>query len=156
MTFCKLLKEGLNVSNPNNSKKVIKDEWIRKYNPQQRLLTGKAYLVTKRAFDLTLLILSSIFWVPLLLLIMLIIWLPSPKDPVFFAQNRTGRGGKRFKMLKFRSMVPNAEALIGTLAKLNSSGELAGPLKLEKDPRITPIGRFLRKTSLDEIPQLIK
>ena len=143
------------MSNTTMSKRIVEDDWIKKFNPKNRLLTGRSYLIAKRFFDLTLLLGSAIFWVPLMLLIMLLIWLPSPKDPVFFVQNRTGRSGKRFKMMKFRSMVPNAEALKGTVAKLNSSGELAGPLKLENDPRITRMGHFLRKTSLDEIPQLI-
>jgi lipopolysaccharide/colanic/teichoic acid biosynthesis glycosyltransferase len=69
-----------------------------------------------------------------------------------FKQLRTGKGGQRFKMYKFRSMVPNAEELKASYAHLN---ELQWPdFKITNDPRITPIGRFLRKTSLDELPQL--
>lgn len=137
------------------SKRIVEDDWIRRFNPKNRVLRGRSYLIMKRILDLLLLFGSAILWIPLMLLVMIMIWLPSPKAPVFFVQNRTGRGGKRFKMMKFRSMVPNAEELKGTIAKLNSSGELAGPLKLENDPRITRIGRLLRKTSLDEIPQLM-
>lgn len=135
--------------------RIKEEEWIKRFDPDKRILTGSAYLFTKRLFDLTVVILSSPFWLPVMLLVALIIRVTSPGAPVFFVQQRTGRGGRRFQMIKFRSMVPNADALKGTLAKLNEKGELAGPLKLENDPRITPIGRILRKTSLDEIPQLL-
>ncbi|EMI16423.1 undecaprenyl-phosphate galactose phosphotransferase [Rhodopirellula maiorica SM1] len=73
--------------------------------------------------------------------------------PVFFLQNRTGIGGRRFKMFKFRTMVPNAEELKKDLADMN---ELTWPdFKISDDPRVTKIGRFLRRSSLDELPQLI-
>jgi lipopolysaccharide/colanic/teichoic acid biosynthesis glycosyltransferase len=72
---------------------------------------------------------------------------------VIFSQNRTGKGGKRFKMYKFRSMVPNAEELKKELAHLN---ELQWPdFKITNDPRVTRMGNILRRTSLDELPQLI-
>lgn len=135
--------------------RITEEEWIKKFNPNDRLLTDKAYLFAKRTFDLVVIFLASPFWLPIMLLVIVLIWISSPGHPVFFFQNRTGRGGKRFRMMKFRSMVPNADALKGTLAKLNSKGELAGPLKLENDPRVTRIGRILRKTSLDELPQLL-
>jgi len=129
-------------------------EWINSFDPQKRLLIGAAYQHAKRIMDLGIVILSMPFWLPAVGVIALLITISSPGAPVFFMQQRTGRGGKRFLMYKFRSMVPNAEALKGTLAKLNADGELAGPLKLENDPRVTRLGRILRKTSLDEIPQL--
>ena len=129
-------------------------EWINSFDPQKRLLIGAAYQHAKRIMDLGIVILSMPFWLPAVGIIALLITISSPGAPVFFMQQRTGRGGKRFLMYKFRSMVPNAEALKGTLAKLNADGELAGPLKLENDPRVTRLGRILRKTSLDEIPQL--
>lgn len=128
--------------------------WINSFDPKKRVLTGVAYQQAKRIMDLTLVILSLPLWLPVLGAIALLIAILSPGAPVFFLQQRTGRGGKRFLMYKFRSMVPNAEALKGDLAQLNTDGELAGPLKLENDPRVTRIGRILRKTSLDEIPQL--
>jgi lipopolysaccharide/colanic/teichoic acid biosynthesis glycosyltransferase len=137
------------------SRRIMEEDWIRKFNPERRLLTGVSYLFAKRTFDLLVVILFLPFWFPTMLVIASIIWTTSPGSPVFFIQNRTGKGGRRFRMLKFRSMVPNADALVGNLAKVNSKGELAGPLKLENDPRVTPIGRLLRKTSLDELPQLI-
>lgn len=134
---------------------TMRDDWVKRFNPEKRLLTGRAYLFVKRMMDLVIVFASAIFWLPLMGLIALIIRVTSPGGPVFFVQDRTGKDGHRFRMLKFRSMVPDADKLKGTLAKLNSKGELAGPLKLKDDPRITHIGRILRKTSLDELPQVI-
>ncbi|MCB9435323.1 MAG: sugar transferase [Ardenticatenaceae bacterium] len=75
--------------------------------------------------------------------------------PIIFRQLRTGKDGRRFHMYKFRTMVANAEEQKKELADLNDLGELDGPLKLGlNDPRITRVGRFLRKTSLDELPQM--
>lgn len=136
------------------SNRIVEENWVRRFNPEKRLLTGRSYLIAKRIMDLVLVTFSSPVWFPLIVLIYLIILITSPGAPAFFVQNRTGKGGKRFKMYKFRSMIPNAEALKGSLAKLNASGDLAGPLKLQNDPRVTQIGKFLRKTSLDEIPQI--
>lgn len=137
------------------SSHLRKDEdWIKRFDSSKRILTGNRYLVAKRAMDLAIVLLSMPFWGLLVLVVALLIRITSPGAPVFFYQQRTGRGGRRFRMMKFRSMVPNAEALKGTLAKLNANGELAGPLKLENDPRVTKLGRILRKTSIDELPQL--
>ena len=103
--------------------------------------------------DITLVIISAPFWIPALGLIALVITLTSPGAPSMFTQLRTGIGGKRFRMYKFRSMVPNAEELKSKYAHLN---ELQWPdFKITNDPRVTKIGRILRKTSLDELPQLI-
>lgn len=105
----------------------------------------------KRYFDLISSGIGLILLSPLFVLIALIIKLTS-KGPVFFVQERVGMNGRLFKMLKFRSMVVNAEELKQSLNHLN---EMSGPVfKITKDPRVTPIGRFLRKTSLDELPQL--
>lgn len=128
-------------------------DWIRKFSPQKRMLTGGSYLFVKRLVDLAIVLLASPFWGPLLLLIGVLIWLDSPGAPVIFFQNRTGMYGKRFRMYKFRSMVPNAEELKQKYIHLN---ELQWPdFKITNDPRITRIGKILRKTSLDELPQLI-
>ncbi len=131
-----------------------KDEiWIRKFDPRKRLLTGQAYLRVKRATDLILVILTMPFWMLALAVIALIIRVTSPGGPVMFKQARTGRGGRRFGMYKFRTMVPNAEELKAKYAHLN---ELQWPdFKITNDPRVTRVGGFLRKTSLDELPQLI-
>ncbi|RJP54650.1 MAG: sugar transferase [Anaerolineaceae bacterium] len=126
--------------------------WVRKFDPKKRLLTGPAYHSVKRVFDLFITILSAPVWIPLIGVIALIIKITSPGAPAIFVQYRTGKGGQRFRMYKFRSMVPNAEELKVKYAHLN---ELKWPdFKITNDPRITPVGRFLRKTSLDEIPQL--
>jgi lipopolysaccharide/colanic/teichoic acid biosynthesis glycosyltransferase len=133
-----------------NTKRV--EDWIRKFNPNKRILTGQAYLAAKRIFDLAVVILLVPFWLPIVGLIALLILITSPGAPVMYLQQRTGRGGRRFRMYKFRTMVPNAEALKAQYAHLN---ELQWPdFKISKDPRITKIGGILRKTSLDEIPQL--
>ncbi len=126
--------------------------WIEQFRPEDRILTGSFYLITKRVFDMVLVIGTMPFWLALMIIIYLAVWVTSPGAPVIFTQMRTGKSGKRFPMYKFRSMVPNADELKKTYAHLN---ELKWPdFKISKDPRITVIGRFLRKTSLDELPQL--
>ena len=130
----------------------FEEDWIKKFDPQKRLLTGKTYLMAKRAMDLILVLITLPLWLPLNAAIALIIWLTSPGAPVVFKQRRTGKGGRRFNMYKFRTMVPNAEELKSKYAYLN---ELQWPdFKITNDPRITSVGRFLRRTSLDEMPQL--
>jgi lipopolysaccharide/colanic/teichoic acid biosynthesis glycosyltransferase len=127
--------------------------WIEKYRPEDRLLQGRFYLRAKRIFDLVLVIGTLPFWLALMILVYILICITSPGAPAIFMQWRTGKNGHRFQMYKFRSMVPNAEELKKTYAHLN---ELQWPdFKITNDPRITPLGRFLRKTSLDELPQLI-
>ncbi|RIK40200.1 MAG: sugar transferase [Chloroflexi bacterium] len=92
------------------------------------------------------------FLLPIFLICALLIWLDDP-GPVFFKQWRTGKGGARFRMYKFRTMVTNAEELKLKYAHLN---ELTWPdFKMTNDPRVTRVGRILRKTSLDEMPQII-
>jgi len=130
----------------------FEEDWIKKFDPQKRLLTGKTYLMAKRAMDLILVLITLPLWLPLNAAIALIIWLTSPGAPVVFKQLRTGKGGRRFNMYKFRTMVPNAEELKSKYAYLD---ELQWPdFKITNDPRITSVGRFLRRTSLDEMPQL--
>jgi lipopolysaccharide/colanic/teichoic acid biosynthesis glycosyltransferase len=127
-------------------------DWVKKINPQKYLLRGRSYLVAKRVMDILLVLGAAIFWLPLMGLIALAVQVSSPGAPVIFVQPRTGRGGRRFRMYKFRTMVPNAEELKQKYAHLN---ELPWPdFKITNDPRITPLGRILRKTSLDELPQL--
>jgi lipopolysaccharide/colanic/teichoic acid biosynthesis glycosyltransferase len=115
--------------------------------------SNKSYLIGKRAFDLAVCVLLLPIVVPLFLLCALAIFLESPAGPFLIAQTRTGRDGIRFRMFKFRTMVPNAEALKPALAHLN---ERSWPdFKITNDPRITRVGRILRQSSLDELPQLI-
>ena len=107
--------------------------------------------VFKRAMDYTLSFILSIFLLPLIGILALIIKLTS-EGPVFFKQDRVGRNKRIFKLYKFRTMVKNAEQL---QKELESSNEMDGPVfKIKNDPRITALGRFLRRTSLDELPQI--
>ncbi len=128
------------------------EDWIKKFDPQKRIVTGRAYLLVKRVVDLFLVGVTLPLWLPLNGVVALIIRMTSPGAPVIFKQLRTGKSGHRFHMYKFRTMVANAEDLKSQYAHLN---ELKWPdFKITNDPRITPVGRFLRKTSLDELPQL--
>ncbi|MDP2689601.1 MAG: sugar transferase, partial [Deltaproteobacteria bacterium] len=109
-------------------------------------------LAAKRAADIVLAGTALLFTLPFFLLASLLVKLSSP-GPVFFRQERCGLNGRRFDLLKFRTMVENADGLKDAIAHLN---EMSGPVfKIKKDPRVTPVGRFLRKYSLDELPQLI-
>jgi lipopolysaccharide/colanic/teichoic acid biosynthesis glycosyltransferase len=130
---------------------VHQEDWIRRFDPNKRLLKGGAYLVAKRIMDLFLVVITIPLWLPLNGIVALIIHFTSPGAPVMFRQLRTGKGGRRFYMYKFRTMVPDAEQLKAKYAYMN---ELQWPdFKITNDPRITRVGKFLRKTSLDEIPQ---
>ena len=127
-------------------------KWVERYKSQTSLSQTLSYHFWKRVMDLFLTLLSAVFWLPLLGLIALLIKLESPGAPVVFQQERTGKNGERFKMYKFRTMVVNAEELKQQYLHLN---ELKWPdFKITNDPRVTRIGRLLRKTSLDELPQL--
>ena len=108
--------------------------------------------VAKRAFDLVVSLIGLLACLPLLALAALAVKLTSP-GPVLFCQERVGRGGKTFKLYKLRTMVKDAEAL---LRRLELENEADGPLfKIRRDPRVTPVGRVLRRLSVDEIPQLV-
>jgi len=106
----------------------------------------------KRSFDLIMASMALLIATPVLLLLTLAICLASPGNPIF-AQERLGLHGRRFKMLKLRTMVPDAERRRAEIEHLN---EALPPLfKCRNDPRVTKVGRVLRATSLDELPQLI-
>lgn len=110
------------------------------------------YEYSKRLLDIISSLAGIIILLPMFVTISAIIKLED-SGPVFFKQKRVGKDGKEFYMFKFRSMVVDAEAL---LAQLKDKNEADGPLfKIKEDPRITRIGKILRKTSLDEFPQLI-
>jgi exopolysaccharide biosynthesis polyprenyl glycosylphosphotransferase len=106
----------------------------------------------KRAVDLALAVAALIAVAPLFLVVAIAIRADSP-GPTFYAQTRVGKDGRRFRMLKFRSMRKDADVLIAELLPRN---EVTGPMfKIRRDPRVTRVGRFLRRYSLDELPQLI-
>ncbi len=128
------------------------ERWWETFAPQDRLLTDQTYRLVKRGFDLTIVLLVLPVLLPVILICALLVKLESGDGPVFFTQQRTGKDGQRFGMFKFRTMVSNAEALKAELSHLN---ELQWPdFKITDDPRVTRIGRFLRKSSLDELPQI--
>nr|WP_318539448.1 sugar transferase [Terribacillus saccharophilus] len=113
----------------------------------------KKYYMLKRTIDVICALTGLVLLFPILIVIGLIIKIEDKKGNIIFKQQRVGKDGFSFEMYKFRSMVSNAEEL---LVDLKSHNEATGPLfKMENDPRITRIGKFIRKTSLDELPQLI-
>lgn len=119
--------------------------------PNYVVLFRKHYQRFKRAFDLIVCLSALPLLLPMMAVVAILIWLDDP-GPVFFTQDRTGKGGRRFAMYKFRTMVMNAEELKQKYAHLN---ELTWPdFKISNDPRITRVGHFLRKSSLDELPQI--
>ncbi|MDP1546008.1 MAG: sugar transferase [Anaerolineales bacterium] len=127
-------------------------QWVKRFDPNKRWFAGKDYLRVKRALDLSIVFLASPFWIPVMALISLLIFVTSPGAPVIYTNQRAGRGGKLFLFYKFRTMVPNADSLKEKYMHLN---ELEWPdFKITNDPRVLPIGKILRKTSLDELPQL--
>jgi Undecaprenyl-phosphate galactose phosphotransferase WbaP len=114
-----------------------------------------SYAVLKRCLDVWLVVLFSPFWLPLCTAIAIAVLLSSP-GPIFFSHRRIGQGGTFFSMWKFRTMCENsAEVLERHLAAHpEDRAEWKRNHKLKNDPRITPVGRFLRRNSLDELPQL--
>jgi lipopolysaccharide/colanic/teichoic acid biosynthesis glycosyltransferase len=110
------------------------------------------YWKIRRAQDVILSLLALLVLWPFLLIVALVIVIDSPGAGPVFAQTRIGRDGKPFTFYKFRTMRPNAEAELNELLQYN---EMEGPVfKIKEDPRITRIGKFLRKASIDELPQL--
>lgn len=121
-------------------------------NRKQQLREKRRYWILRRAQDIFFSLLALIVLSPLLLITALVIVIDDPKGSPIFAQTRCGRDGKEFKFYKFRSMCVDAEEKLDELLKEN---EMDGPaFKMEHDPRVTRVGRFIRKTSIDELPQL--
>lgn len=113
----------------------------------------KLYLLIKRLIDIVGVMCGLLVLSPLFFIVALCIKLEDPKGPVFFKQIRIGKDGKKFSMYKFRSMVTDAEKRLAELLKHN---EIQGAMfKMKDDPRITKIGKFIRRTSIDELPQLL-
>ena len=111
-----------------------------------------SYLRMKRLMDIVGSLLGIIFLLPIFLIVAILIKIEDPKGPVFFKQVRIGKAETEFRMYKFRSMVSDAEDRLKELLVLN---EVSGAMfKMKNDPRITKIGKFIRRTSIDELPQL--
>ena len=118
----------------------------------EQLRTKKGYWILRRGQDILFSLMALLLLWPVMLIEALVIYLDDPNGSPFFAQVRCGRDGKLFKMYKFRTMYMDAEERLKDLLKEN---EMDGPaFKMKHDPRITRVGRFLRKTGLDELPQL--
>lgn len=123
-----------------------------RYTQQVIVNDKKSYLIAKRTMDIigAMIGLISLSW--LFLIVAVLIKLEDPKGPVFFKQIRVGKDGKQFYMYKFRSMVIDAEKRLKELLNYN---EVSGAMfKMKNDPRVTKVGKFIRKTSIDELPQL--
>ncbi|EMF0422040.1 sugar transferase, partial [Enterococcus hirae] len=143
MIFQEKIVEIVDIRNEKNSTKF--------YSNSKRSYIKKSYIIMKRIGDIVLSIVGLLLLSPLFLLISLLIY-SEQRGPIFFVQERVGRNGKTFRMYKFRTMVVNAEKLLPNLMIQN---EMNGPMfKIKNDPRITRIGKYLRKLSLDELPQL--
>ncbi len=113
----------------------------------------KLYWAVKRMFDICASLTALVALSPLFLIVAILIYIDDPHGSPIFSQIRVGRNGKRFKFYKFRSMVVNAEDM---LEDLQDKNEKTGPVfKIKNDPRMTRVGRFIRKTSIDELPQLV-
>ena len=114
---------------------------------------SKVYFVIKRVIDIVLAAIGLLVFSPIMLIVVIAIKLEDFKGPVLFSQERVGKLGEIFKIYKFRSMYVDAEQRLQELQHLN---EQTGPVfKIKDDPRITKVGKFIRKTSLDELPQLV-
>ncbi|PFQ70642.1 multidrug MFS transporter [Bacillus cereus] len=128
---------------------VRKQELLAAEEVNQRWL----YLFMKRLMDVVGALCGLIFLSPVFLIVALLIKLEDPKGPIFFKQTRVGKNEQEFGMYKFRSMVTDAEEKLKDLLQHN---EVSGAMfKMKDDPRVTKIGKFIRKTSIDELPQLI-
>ncbi|NGY85883.1 sugar transferase [Bacillus megaterium] len=136
--------------------RIVKEKnIIGNYEAQAIVMSNnsKYYLAMKRSIDITGALLGLIFLSWLFIIIAILIKIEDPKGPILFTQKRVGKDGKEFNMYKFRSMVSNAEELLKDLLKFN---EVSGAMfKMKDDPRITKVGKFIRKTSIDELPQLL-
>lgn len=123
--------------------------WVNK----KKIDSQTGYLFVKRAFDIVASFFALVLLSPLFLIVAILIKSDDPQGPVFYSQIRIGQRGKKFKMYKFRSMCVDADERLKDLLDKN---EVDGAMfKMKEDPRITKIGKWIRKTSVDELPQLV-
>ncbi|MCT3551745.1 sugar transferase [Lentilactobacillus buchneri] len=124
-------------------------EFIDKDQIEKRIL----YHFFKKFFDKLLSIIAIILLIPVFIIVAILIKTDDPKGPIFYSQVRIGRNGQPFKMYKFRSMIVNADKKLNILLKHN---EIEGAMfKMKSDPRVTGIGKVIRRYSIDELPQLL-
>ena len=137
--------------------KELKDRRVHHGRSARRLWAWRATVrlsyMLKRSFDIILSLLALILLAPLFLIVAILIKATS-RGPIFFVQTRVGKYGRNFSFYKFRSMYADAEKRKAELLAQNQSAD-GVIFKMKKDPRITPIGRFIRKTSMDELPQFL-
>lgn len=154
----------VSVETPEGAKSTDELDWgdLSEFGPILPLGTDvlkhkPVYRCVKRFFDVVLSVLALVVLLPILLLIALVIYIDDPKGSPIFIQERVGKNRRTFRLYKFRSMVVNAEELLEEMKRKGIT--LKDPkdptYKMKDDPRITRVGQFIRKTSIDELPQLI-
>ncbi len=131
---------------------AVQDGELVKLDRNEQLHTKRGYWFLRRTQDIILSVLALLVLWPLMLIVALIIFIDDPHGSPIFSQVRVGRDGKLFKMYKFRSMYMDAEDRLNELLQENEMDGAA--FKMKDDPRITHVGRFIRKVSIDELPQL--
>lgn len=128
---------------------------LNKIKPNQAVSIQKKpiYEFFKRCFDIVFSVIAMLVLLIPLIIVAVIIVIDSPGASPIYVQKRVGKNGREFKFYKFRSMVPNAESMLDSLLEMN---EMDGPaFKMKDDPRITRFGKFIRRTCIDELPQLL-
>ena len=143
----------MSISVPEESNMIQVQERVSTPVEGKEQKTRGFYLTTKRIMDIILSLIAIILLSPIFLIIAIAIKIDS-KGPVFFVHKRIGKNGKQIGIYKFRTMVPDAEKMIKHFSEKQKK-EFEENYKLAYDPRVTKIGRFLRKTSLDELPQIL-
>ncbi len=115
------------------------------------------YLFIKRVFDLTLALIGCLFLIPIMVVIKIVSVINKDYNSIFYSQKRIGKNGKEFNLYKFRSMIPGADEELKRILKEDKklAKEYKENKKLRHDPRITKVGKFIRRYSIDELPQLI-
>lgn len=143
----------MKTSSPTKGTQRPNGQKLVKLDRNEQLHTKRGYWLLRRAQDIFFSALALVLLFPVMLALALVIYLDDPNGSPVFSQLRCGRDGKLFKMYKFRSMYMDAEERLGEILQDN---EMDGPaFKMKDDPRITRVGRVIRKISLDELPQLI-
>ena len=137
----------------NSETKVLTVEHITIFYKIKRII----YLSTKRIVDILFSLIGLLFLIPISIIIKICNMVTGDFTPIFFVQDRIGKNGKHFKFFKYRSMVPNADEILFRTLEMDKilEEEYTKYKKLKKDPRITPIGKIIRKFSIDEMPQFI-
>jgi len=142
----------------NNDARVIGQvSSISLHNVNTQNIRKLGYQLTKRFLDVIIALFGLLFLIPVYICVKIAYVLTGDFTSVIYSQNRIGLNGKEFRFYKFRSMVPDADDILKLLLETNKAArvEYEENKKLKNDPRVTKIGKFLRKTSLDELPQLI-